>query len=73
MKFFVLVYLMSCSAACAAGFSFSFGSAPNGEHPYPNEPQYQYPRTDGKEMKCPKGQAPYQGKCRMVRRLPGAN
>jgi hypothetical protein len=49
--------------ALAAGFTFGSGG-----HPYPSEPQYQYPRTDGKAQRCPKGQAPYQGKCRKIRR-----
>jgi len=38
------------------------------QYPYPAEPQYQYPRTDGRaDMKCPKGQRPFQGKCRKTR------
>jgi hypothetical protein len=37
------------------------------QYPYPAEPQYQYPRTDGRDMKCPKGQKPFQGKCRKTR------
>ena len=32
------------------------------QYPYPAEPQYQYPRTDGGEMKCPKGKRPFLGK-----------
>jgi hypothetical protein len=50
-----------CKAKCVVGGQH--------EYAYPNEPQYQYPRTDGKGMKCPKGQMPYQGKCRPVRWL----
>ena len=39
------------------------------EYPYPSEPQYQYPEQtkSKKAMKCPRGQAPFQGKCRIVR------
>ncbi len=39
------------------------------EYPYPNEPQYQYPMQSNraKAMKCPRGQAPFQGKCRIIR------
>jgi hypothetical protein len=38
------------------------------QYPYPAEPQYQYPRTDGRtDMKCPKGKKPFQGKCRITR------
>jgi hypothetical protein len=45
------------------------------DYPYPNEPQYQYPYRDsrGRDVnRCPRGQAPYQGKCRHIRWLPGA-
>jgi hypothetical protein len=58
-----LLLLCFGDAAGAAGFTFG------GDHPYPAEPQYQYPRTDGKAAKCPRGQAPYQGRCRPIRRL----
>ena len=39
------------------------------EYPYPSEPQYQYPvqSRHSKQLKCPKGQAPFQGKCRIIR------
>src|SRR5688572_229571 len=61
-------------AAMGMGFGFNLApvysydpSSPR-EYPYPAEPQYQYPRTDGRaEMKCPKGQKPFQGKCRKAR------
>jgi hypothetical protein len=57
---FVLVFGYSPAGA----FSFTFGGGGR-DHPYPNEPQYQYP---GKELrKCPKGFAPWQGKCRKIR------
>jgi hypothetical protein len=59
----ITILLFWSGPTFAAGFTFGGGH----EYPYPNEPQYQYPRTDGKDMKCPKGQMPYQGKCRPVR------
>jgi hypothetical protein len=68
----ILFCLLSRGPALAAGFGFTFGGG-NADHPYPNEPQYQYPRTDGKAMKCSRGQAPYQGKCRPVRWLPSGS
>ena len=37
------------------------------QYPYPAEPQYQYPRTDGRDMNCPKGKRPFLGKCRKTR------
>ena len=42
------------------------------EYPYPAEPQYQYPTTDGRSqgrLKCPKGTKPFQGVCRKWRRV----
>jgi hypothetical protein len=44
------------------------------EFPYAANPQYQYPRTDGRtDLKCPAGQKPFQGKCREIRWLPIEN
>lgn len=47
---------------------------PMPEFPYAANPQYQYPRTDGRtDLKCPAGQQPFQGKCRKIRWLPLEN
>jgi hypothetical protein len=74
MKTFLVIVLSlaAMSSATAAGFTFGGGAR---DHPYPNEPQYQYPATDssGRTVnRCPRGQAPYQGKCRKPRWLPGS-
>ena len=62
--------------AAAGGFGFSiapvFSYAPGAprEYPYPAEPQYQYPIQSQRTKavrKCPRGQALFQGKCRIVR------
>jgi hypothetical protein len=61
-----LVVLAACalvSPAAAEGGGFTFG-APD-QHAYPNEPQYQYPSNSRAQRKCPKGQALYQGRCRI--------
>jgi hypothetical protein len=68
----LLVVLLWCVPVGAQGFTFGGGR----DHPYPNEPQYQYPYPyDGAWRKgvraCPRGQALYQGRCRIVRRLDG--
>jgi hypothetical protein len=69
----VTACLIACCCGLAAAEGFTFGG--NGrDHPYPNEPQYQYPYTDSRGRtvnRCPRGQAPYQGKCRKIRWLPG--
>jgi hypothetical protein len=66
----IVICLLWHGPCAAAGFGFSFGGA-NGDYSYANEPMYQYPRTDGKGVRCPKGQMPYQGKCRTARWFPG--
>jgi hypothetical protein len=53
--------------ALAQGLTFSPG--PPREYSYPANPQYQYPVEDSSQetkSKCPKGQEPWQGKCRVV-------
>jgi len=69
----MLILLLACGgSAIAQGFTFG-GTGP--DYPYPNEPQYQYPYTDGRGRlvnRCPRGLAPYQGKCRKIRWLPGS-
>ena len=71
MRVFPKVLLVTAlSAWSCVALAAQKPSAPRPEYPYPGEPQYQYPRMDGvKEMKCPKGQQPYQGKCRITRRV----
>lgn len=65
----VLVLLLATATAAAAqGLTLGFGGPR--EYPYPANPQYQYP--DQREQaraarRCPKGQALFQGKCRIVR------
>ncbi len=64
--------------AAAGGLGFGFSAAPvfsfdpgaPREYPYPAEPQYQYPIQSQRTKavrKCPRGQALFQGKCRIVR------
>lgn len=63
--------LVCGGSADAQGITFGGGR----NYPYPNEPQYQYPYADGRGRivnPCPRGQAPYQGKCRKIRWLPGS-
>jgi hypothetical protein len=68
----LLILLVACalaSPAAAEGGGFTF-SAPDRssyppQYPYPNEPQYQYPSNSRAQQKCPKGQAPFQGRCRI--------
>lgn len=44
------------------------------EFPYAANPQYQYPRTDGRtDLKCPAGRKPFQGTCQKIRWLPIEN
>lgn len=69
-----ILALANCAAAEAQGFAV--GGQGRG-YPYPNEPQYQYPYpyTDGRGRgvrACPRGELPYQGRCRKVRWLPGS-
>ena len=62
--------ILLVTALPAAAQSFTFGAGAPREYPYPNEPQYQYPvQTERPRAarKCPKGQALFQGKCRIVR------
>jgi len=59
----VLLACMAASPALAEGGGFTFGSPR--QYTYPNEPQYQYPPDGRAQRKCPKGQAPYQGQCRV--------
>jgi hypothetical protein len=64
----VVVLLATVSTATAQGLTL--GSGKPREYPYPANPQYQYP--DQREQprgarRCHKGQALYQGKCRIVR------
>jgi len=69
----LLILLLACGGSAAAQ-GFTFGSAGR-DYPYPNEPQYQYPSTDGRGRivnRCPRGQAPYQVQCRTIRWLPGS-
>ena len=61
-------------AAALGGFSvapvYSFDPGSPREYPYPAEPQYQYPIQSQRTKavrKCPRGQALFQGKCRIVR------
>jgi hypothetical protein len=62
--------LLLATALPAAAQGFSAGTGASREYPYPAEPQYQYPvQTERPRVarKCPKGQALFQGKCRIVR------
>lgn len=65
----VTIMLLACLAGtpalAAAGFTFGPG-APR-EYSYPAEPQYQYPSNSRTQRKCPKGQALFQGRCRIMR------
>jgi hypothetical protein len=57
-------------AAAGGAMLFVPGVVSAAQYPYPAEPQYQYPRMDGRpDLKCPKGKKPFQGKCRPVRRV----
>jgi hypothetical protein len=67
-----IIAMMSCTPVIAEGFSF--GGAGQ-DFAYPNEPQYQYPYSENRGRnvnRCSHGQAPYQGKCRKIRWLPGS-
>jgi hypothetical protein len=64
MRIRLVALIWICGYSPAAAFGFTLGGGGR-DYPYPNEPQYQYP---GKELrKCPKGFAPYQGRCRKIR------
>ena len=68
-----ILALVGCGSAGAQGFSFGGGA--DRDYPYANEPQYQYPYTDGRRRTvrpCRTGQALFQGKCRYIRWLPGS-
>lgn len=65
-----VLFLLIAFATAASAQGITFGSDGRREHPYPAEPQYQYPSTDQRaraQRKCPKGQAVFQGRCRIVR------
>jgi hypothetical protein len=62
----VLIALLACALsapAWAEGGGFTIG--PSGQQAYPNQPQYQYPTNSRTQRKCPKGQALFQGRCRI--------
>jgi len=61
---FLLVSLLTANGDACAASSRGEKPKPRIEYAYPHEPQYQYPRTDGREMKCPAGKRPWQGTCR---------
>jgi hypothetical protein len=70
----LLILLLALLTSTASGQSITF-SGSGREYPYPNEPQYQYPSTDARGRsvnRCPSGQAPFQGRCRSIRWLPGS-
>jgi hypothetical protein len=69
MIWIVVLPMASLTAASAQGITVG---SDRREHPYPAEPQYQYPSTDQRaraQRNCPKGQALFQGRCRIVRRV----
>jgi hypothetical protein len=61
----LIVLLGSALASPAAAEGGGFTIGPHGQHAYPNEPQYQYPTNSRTQRKCPKGQALFQGRCRI--------
>ena len=70
----LMLALAGCTSAAAQGFTFG---GTGREYPYPSDPQYQYPYpyTDGRGRamrRCPRGEAPYQGRCRKILWLPGS-
>lgn len=72
MKLLIVSAVAALTATPAAAQGITLGSGKAKEYPYPAEPQYQYPMTDAHgqaRAKCPKGQALFQGKCRIVRRV----
>jgi len=60
------VLIVALAASPAVAFGLTFGPGQPREYSYPSEPQYQYPETKPRR-KCPKGQALWQGRCRIVR------
>ena len=58
-----LVLMALGSPAVAEGGGFTFSGEPR-QYTYPSDPQYQYP-SDSRKLRCPKGQAPFQGRCRI--------
>jgi hypothetical protein len=65
-----LMAVIACAAASApaaagggGGGGFTFGQGH--QYSYPNEPQYQYPANVRSQRQCPKGQALFQGRCRI--------
>lgn len=74
MRTLVVVAFTAAAMSSATAEGFTFGGSGR-DHPYPADPQYQYPITDSRGRtanRCPRGQAPYQGKCRRIRWLPGS-
>jgi hypothetical protein len=66
----ILIAISICVLSSAA-MAQDRKAAPR-EYPYPAEPQYQYPTTDGRSkdrLKCPRGTKPFQGVCRKWRRV----
>ena len=65
-----VLMLLLATALPASAQGLTIGSGQAREYPYPSEPQYQYPMKDSRartQLKCPKGQAPFQGKCKIIR------
>jgi hypothetical protein len=61
-----LVLMALGSPAVAEGGGFTFGGETR-QHTYPSDPsdpQYQY-SSNSRKLRCPKGQAPFQGRCRI--------
>ena len=65
-----IIVLLLAITSVAAAQGLTLGSGQPREYPYPADPQYQYPdqRIAPRAMrKCPKGQALFQGQCRIIR------
>ena len=66
----ILIALMLLATTGPAGaFGFTFSNAGPREYSYPADPHYQLEprgRANGPARKCPKGQAVWQGKCRIA-------
>jgi hypothetical protein len=58
-----MLLMVLASPAFAEGGGITIGGQPR-EYSYPADPQYQYP-IKGERRRCPKGQALYQGRCRI--------
>jgi len=68
-KFCVVLMLTLGSMGHAGAFGFTFSNAGPREYSYPADPHYQIePRglANKQARKCPKGQAVWQGKCRVA-------